>query len=323
MHQVALALFFLCNQFLYLSATFTSVKSEKSKQPNVLIILADDLGMCSFLLEVFIINLICFSGWGDVSFHGSKQIPTPNIDLLASSGVILNNYYVSPICSPSRSALLTGYYPIHTGMQHYVIAASTPYGLPLKFHTLGQRFKGIGYKTHLVGKWHQGFFTWDHMPTRRGFDSYLGYLTGHSDYYNRTGGDGKKGYDFRENEARANLSKYEGQYSTDLYADRVVSLIEEHAANESTEKPFLIYFAEQSVHGGTFESVQPPKRYRDKFSWIKDHKRRSFAGMVAALDESIGKVFKALSETGQLDNTIIFFSNDNGGASGNGRGGSN
>lgn len=157
------------------------------------------------------------------------------------------------------------------------------------------------------------------MPTRRGFDTYLGYLTGHSDYYNRTGGDKRHGYDFRENEERANLSKYAGQYSTDLYADRVVSLIEEHAASRS-EKPFLIYFAEQSVHAGTFVPVQPPKRYQDKFAWIKNQKRRNFAGMVAALDESIGKVFKALSETGQLDNTIIFFSNDNGGASGNGHG---
>lgn len=296
-------LLFLCNQLLFTTASFARVKvPESAKQPNVLIILADDLG------------------WGDLSFHGSHQIPTPNIDLLASSGVILNNYYVSPICSPSRSALLTGYYPIHTGMQEGVIAASTPYGLPLHFSTIAQRFKEIGYATHLSGKWHQGMFAWNYLPTRRGFDSYLGYLTGHSDYYNRTGGDVAHGYDFRENEKRANLSKYEGKYSTDLYADRVVSLIEEHAAANGSAKPFLIYFAEQSVHGGTFEAVQPPDRYRDKFTWIKDRKRRNFAGMVAALDESIGKVFRALNETGQLDNTIIFFSNDNGGASGNGRG---
>lgn len=271
-----------------------------SKKPNVLIILADDLG------------------WGDVSFHGSDQIPTPNIDLLASSGIILNNYYISPICSPSRSALLTGYYPIHTGMQVGVIAASTPYGLPLHFRTMGDYFRDLGYRTHLVGKWHQGMFKFDYFPTHRGFDTFFGYLTGHSDYFNRTGGDFWHGYDFREQDERGNLTKYAEQYSTDMYTDRVIQLIREHENNQTD--PFLIYFAQQSVHGGTFESIQPPKEYENKFHWIKDEKRRNFAGMVVALDDSVGKVVRALEETGQLDDTIILFSNDNGGATGNNHG---
>lgn len=244
------------------------------------------------------------------------QIPTPNIDLLASSGVVLNNYYVSPICSPSRAALLTGLYPIHTGMQEGVIAADEPYGLPLNFHTMGDHFRKLNYSTHIVGKWHQGYFRKEYLPTHRGFDSFFGYLTGQEDYYERIGGDVVPGYDFFIDNHTGNVKDYKGQYSTDMYTDRVVDLIHKHTEDDS--KPFFIYMAHQSVHGGGAfkDSLQPPKRFEDKFTYIKNPRRRKFAGMVAALDESVGRVFKALNDSGQLDNTIIFFSNDNGGADG-------
>lgn len=237
-------------------------------------------------------------GWGDVSFHGTSQVATPNIDLLASSGVILNNLYVSPICSPSRSALLTGYNPVHTGMQHHVIAVLTPYGLPLKYKTMGDHFREFGYSTHIVGKWHQGHFAREYLPTSRGFDSFLGYLTSRSDYYNRMGGDLRHGFDFWENDQHANISAYEGQYSTDLYTDRVVKLIEEHGSGgKDSSKPFFIYFSQQSVHGGSFQqlpkrNIQPPTRFENDFHHIKNEQRRRFAGMIAALDESVGKVFR-------------------------------
>ncbi|KAH9417439.1 hypothetical protein DERP_007437 [Dermatophagoides pteronyssinus] len=251
-------------------------KIHQQKQPNILIVLADDLG------------------WGDVSFHGSKQIPTPNIDLLASSGVMLNNYYITPLCSPSRSALLTGLNPIRTGMQVGVIAASQPYGLPLNHTTMGEHFQRLGYQTHLIGKWHQGFFRSEYLPTRRGFQSYFGYLTGHSDYFNRKS----------------------GQYATDMYTDRVVRIINEQ--NKPESKPWLIYMAEQSVHAAERgDEIQPPPRYENGFKYIKKNdRRRRFAGMVAALDDSIGRIFKALNDTNQLSNTIIVFSTDNGGAIG-------
>ncbi|XP_078577654.1 arylsulfatase B-like isoform X4 [Branchiostoma floridae x Branchiostoma japonicum] len=112
----------------------SSSKSTQDQPPHIILIVADDLG------------------WNDVSFHGSDQIPTPNLDSLAYSGVILGNYYVSPICTPTRSAIMTGRHPIHTGLQHGVISGATPFGLPLNETILPQYLKPLGYATHIVGK---------------------------------------------------------------------------------------------------------------------------------------------------------------------------
>ncbi|KAH9377954.1 hypothetical protein HPB48_011932 [Haemaphysalis longicornis] len=99
--------------------------------------------------DIFVTNL---QGWDDVSFLGSTQIPTPNLDALAADGIILHNYYVQPQCTPSRSALMTGLYPIHTGTQHYVIMPAEPWGLPLEHKIMPQYLKDLDYETHIVGK---------------------------------------------------------------------------------------------------------------------------------------------------------------------------
>ncbi|KAM7300058.1 putative arylsulfatase B precursor [Ixodes scapularis] len=127
-------------------------------------------------------------GWGDVSFHGSTQIPTPNIDVLAGDGVILNNYYVLPTCTPSRAALMTGLYPIHTGMQSDIIEPAAPWGLPLENKILPQHFRDLGYDVNMIGKWHLGFFKTPYVPIKRGFDTFFGFYTGSNDYYNHTSG---------------------------------------------------------------------------------------------------------------------------------------
>ena len=119
---------------------FSLLSIATSRQPNILFILADDLG------------------WNDVGFHGSRQVDTPNIDALANSGVILNNYHVLPMCSPSRSCLMTGRYPARTGMQFYVIVAGQRLGLPLEYKILPEYLNDLGYESHAVGKWHLGFF---------------------------------------------------------------------------------------------------------------------------------------------------------------------
>ncbi|KAG0439878.1 hypothetical protein HPB47_016483 [Ixodes persulcatus] len=104
--------------------------------------------------RAFALNYRIFSpfGWDDVSFHGSPQIPTPNMDVLAADGIILNNYYVQPLCTPSRVAFLSGMLPIHTGQEHFVLSPAEVGGLPLRFRIMPQYFRDLGYETHMVGK---------------------------------------------------------------------------------------------------------------------------------------------------------------------------
>ncbi|GFS05555.1 arylsulfatase [Elysia marginata] len=257
--------------------------------PNIIFILADDLG------------------WHDVGFHGS-EIKTPNIDKLAYAGVILNNYYVQPICTPTRGAIMSGKYPIHTGLQHYVIAGTQPYGLPLSVTTLPQHLKALGYNTHMVGKWHLGMFKADYLPENRGFDSHFGYYMGHADYFDHYAEDGYLGYDLHYNGETA--WNYSEVYSTQLYTQRAEKIIKSH--NQS--KPLFLYLAHQAVHAGNGgDPIQAPQEYIERFPYIKNVPRRMFAGVVSALDDSVGAVYQALQDTGMADNTIIVFSTDNGG----------
>uniref|UniRef100_A0A0B7A305 Sulfatase N-terminal domain-containing protein n=2 Tax=Arion vulgaris TaxID=1028688 RepID=A0A0B7A305_9EUPU len=262
---------------------------QGKQPPNVLFILADDLG------------------WDDIGFHGS-EIQTPNIDRLAYEGVILDNYYVQPMCTPTRGALLTGRYPIHTGLQHCVILGSDPYGLPLTEITLAQHLKHLGYSTHIVGKWHVGFFKKEYLPENRGFDSHLGYYLGLGDYYTHYSQSRDIiGYDFHKNGQA--LWDQDGVYATDIFTAQAENIIRTH--NKS--KPLFLYLAHQAVHAGNEnDPIQVPQKYVDRFPYIKDIRRRMFAGVVSALDDSIGAVHKALQETGLL-NTLIIFSTDNGG----------
>jgi len=186
--RLPLFLALICNSVL-------SHGSTNSKRPHILFILADDLG------------------WSDLGFHGSV-IKTPNIDKLAREGVILDNYYVQPLCTPTRSALMTGRYPIHTGLQHGVIHLDAPYGLPLEYSTLPQELKKLSYATHMVGKWHLGSFKWPYVPTRRGFDTSFGFWGGAEDHYNHS----VNGFlDFRDDEEPAN--KWNGTYAIFAYME--------------------------------------------------------------------------------------------------------
>ncbi|XP_045133801.1 arylsulfatase B-like isoform X2 [Portunus trituberculatus] len=282
---------FLCCLTVVLLVLDTHVIAQR-QQPNIVIIVADDLG------------------FNDVGYHGSTQIPTPNIDALAYSGLILNNYYVQPICTPSRSALLTGKHPIHTGMYHYTIGGAQPYGLSLSETLLPEHLKSLGYVNHHVGKWHLGFFKQDYTPGFRGFSSHFGYWSGRIDYNDHTSFEhpGFWGYDMRRNMDVA--SDAYGKYATDLFTEEAVNVINEH--NKS--QPLFLYLAHLAVHSGNpYAPLQAPADVVAKFAYIKNENRRKFAGMIWKLDESVGQVVEALRANQMLHNSIILFSTDNGG----------
>ena len=172
----------------------------EAKAPNIVVIVADDLG------------------WNDVGYHGS-EIKTPHIDNLAASGVKLQNYYVQPICTPSRSQLMSGRYQIHTGLQHGVIKPTASNCLPTDIPTLADKLKEAGYSTHMVGKWHMGFYKERCTPTKRGFDTFFGFLCGRETYYDHSI-DGV--YDFHDirHGKTYDADVYKGQYSTHLFTRR-------------------------------------------------------------------------------------------------------
>ncbi|CAH2062769.1 unnamed protein product, partial [Iphiclides podalirius] len=261
-------------------------------RPNIVLIIADDLG------------------WNDVGFHGSNQIPTPNIDALACSGLVLQNYYVTPICTPSRSALMTGKYPIHTGMQHSVIYGNEPRGLPLSEKLLPEYLRELGYRTHLVGKWHLGSYKRDYLPLNRGFDTHLGFWTGKIDLYDHTSVEfGSWGFDFRRGFQVAH--DLFGVYATDIYTNEAVKLIRDH----DRTSPMFLVVAHSAVHSGNpYEFLRAPDALVANFSHIPHPQRQKFAAMVTKLDESVGKVVEALKQSSMLENSIVLFTTDNGGA---------
>ncbi|XP_071809782.1 arylsulfatase I-like [Asterias amurensis] len=243
-------------------------------------------------------------GYNDIGYHGS-EIKTPVLDSMAAEGVKLENYYVQPICSPSREQLMTGRYQIHTGHQHFIIRTRMKSCLNLDEITIAQKLKESGYATHYIGKWHLGLYKKACWPTRRGFDTFFGFLLGMQDYYSHIS-DG--GFDFRDQERVAMGVK--GKYGTHLFADRAKQII----AQQNTSQPFFMLLSMQAVH----IPLQVPAQYLKQYAHIKDIKRKAFAGMTTCMDEAVGTVADALEERGLWNNTVFIFSTDNGGQLSNG-----
>jgi arylsulfatase A-like enzyme len=253
---------------------------QAADQPNIIFILADDLGNA------------------DLGYRGS-DIKTPNIDKLANEGVRLENFHGMPVCTPARAALMTGRYPMRYGLQTLVIFPNHSYGLPTDELTLPQSLKEAGYSTYMVGKWHLGHADKKYWPQNRGFDHFYGNLVGEVDYFTKMRGglvDWQRNGKFFQ----------EKGYYLDLIGDEAVKLIEKQDKN----KPFFLYFASLAPHA----PYQAKKADEDRYAaTIKDPTRRTYAAMITSLDDQVGRIVAALEKQGLRENTLIIFSSDNGG----------
>ncbi|XP_008216017.2 arylsulfatase B [Nasonia vitripennis] len=263
-------------------------------QPHIVVIIADDMG------------------WNDVGFHGSNEIPTPNIDALAYGGVILNRHYALPTCTPSRTAFLTGRHPIRMGLQGIPMNVAEPRGVPLHERLLPEYLRELGYVTRLVGKWHLGYYTDKHTPTRRGFDSFVGYYGGVITYFNHTvTKDKHTGIDYHW-DTSGKIEPFDNdQYVTDFISDQAEAVIKNH----DRKKPLFLQLAHVAAHASENRDpieVRNMTEVNDTLSYIPDINRRKYAGVVTAMDDSVGRVVKALKDANMLSNSIIIFMSDNG-----------
>lgn len=289
---------------LTLVLLFSSNLNAQEK-PNILVILADDLG------------------YADLGYTGAKDIKTPNIDNLASHGVVFNNGYVThPYCGPSRSGLVTGRYQARFGME--INLTNSPFdmynGLPLTEQTFAKRLKKSGYKTGVIGKWHLGGSDTFH-PSKRGFDYFYGFLSGGHSYFPKNvkthmgllvPGKEKPHYSANEGSyqplTRNNKAGEFKEYLTTALSKDAAKFI------KGAKDPFCLYLAYNAPH----LPLEAPAKTIEKYSHIKDKKRRIYSAMVDELDKGVGIVIEELKRTGKLDNTLIFFLSDNGGPIKNG-----
>lgn len=252
--------------------------AEPKGPPNILVLIADDLG------------------WHDVGYHGS-EIRTPHLDKLARAGVRLERHYVCPTCSPTRAGLLTGRNPSRFGI-HGPIAGRSGQSLPADVPTLARTLKGCGYTTALFGKWHLGLRP-ELGPRRFGFDQTYGYLHGQLDQYTHRYKNGDRTW--HRNDVFVN----EKGHATDLIADEAVRFL----ATER-KRPFFLWVAFSVPHYPLQEEDKWLAPYKKD---IKDPSRRLYAASVSHMDAAIGRIVETLDRSGQLPNTLILFTSDNGG----------
>ncbi|PQV48388.1 arylsulfatase A-like enzyme [Jejuia pallidilutea] len=263
--------------------TLASKTGEENNKPNIIVIVVDD------------------AGYVDFGFMGSKDLETPHIDNLASDGVVFTDAHVSAtVCAPSRAGMLTGKYQQRFGFEANGTgdAISGDIGLPDNVITMADVFQKNNYKTIALGKWHLGATPSDH-PNNRGFDEFYGFLGGGRSYFPIQ--NPSKNHMLQKNGERV---IFDG-YLTDVLGDRSVSFVE-----ENKNRPFFMYLAYNAVHTPMEAKAEDLKKY-------KDHPRQVLAAMTWSLDENIGKLRNKLKELKLLDNTLIYFISDNGGAHNN------
>lgn len=279
-----------------------SKADESNEKPNILFVLADDLG------------------YNDVGFNGSKDIKTPNLDALADDGVTFDAAYVAhPFCGPSRAAIMTGRYPHKIGAQFNLPEDNSNVGVSADEPFIAQTMKNAGYFTGAMGKWHLGEAPQFH-PNKHGFDEFYGFLGGGHNYFPEQF---EAAYNKRVAQGMTNINMYltplehngkevrETEYITDGLSRQAVKFVDKAAAKK---QPFFLYLAYNAPH----VPLQAKEEDMAVFSQIKDEKRRTYAAMVYAVDRGVGRIVEQLKANGQLDNTLIVFMSDNGGKLGKG-----
>ena len=290
---------------LLLLACLVPASALAADRPNVIVFLADDLG------------------WSDVGFHGEEVIQTPSIDRIANEGVELDRFYATPICSPTRAALMTGRDPMRLGVAYGVIMPWMTNGVHPAEHFMPQSFQAAGYQTAIVGKWHLGHAQQTYHPNERGFDHFFGHLHTEVGYFPPFAA--QKGKDFQRNG-----QSIEGdQYETFELADEAVRWIKDR----DKERPFFLYMPFIAPHtpleapddllakyedmeddrGNTRSGQSDRSRLLRKLSMVPSP-RPVYAAVVDAMDQAIGRVLDTLDEEGLTNDTIVLVFSDNGGA---------
>jgi arylsulfatase A-like enzyme len=254
-----------------------AVPAAAAQKPNFLVILVDDVG------------------WGEFGFQGGQDIPTPHIDSIAKNGVRFPQGYVSgPYCSPTRAGLMTGRYQTRFG--HEFNSTARHGGLKLNEKTIAERLKPHGYATCAIGKWHLGSSP-EYRPMNRGFDEFYGTLANTPFFHPTMFVDSRVSNDVQPVSDPA-------FYTTDAYGERAVDWLEKHKGDS-----WFLYLPFNAQHA----PLQATEKYLARAAEIKDEKRRTFAAMMIAMDDAIGRVLGKVRDIGQEENTLVFFVSDNGG----------
>jgi arylsulfatase A len=260
-----------------LLAPLAALHAADARRPNILFIIADDLG------------------WGDLRCYGNPVIDTPTLDGLAKAGVRFTDHYSpSSLCAPARAGFLTGRYNHRTG------AVDVPSNrgldrLDLSEKTFGDYFRHAGYATALIGKWHNGAYSQDYLPHRRGFDLFFGFPNGGQDYWK---------WNLLRNDAAV---PHDGRYLTDALNDEAITFIREHAA-----KPFALWLAHHAPHGPLQAPEALVQKYEKRLGKDASKAVAVTYAMIEAMDTGLARVFQTLKDDGLWEKTIIVFTSDNG-----------
>ncbi len=271
---------------MILSFTFLVHSNAQSQRPNIIYIMSDDMG------------------YGDLSGYGRKDYITPHLDKLASQGIkFVNAYSAAPLCTPTRTAFMTGRYAARTpvGLIEPLTGdkKDTAFGLTPEYPSIATLMKAAGYQTVLIGKWHLGSLS-QHSPVKNGFDYFFGFHSGAGDYISHKGHEGK--HDLYENDALV----YPKGYLTDLFAQKAIEFIK-----QKHNKPFFLTVTFNAPHWPWQAPTDKP--YDDSADYRKGGSPSIYAAMMKSLDEAVGNIMKTLDSEQLSNQTMVIFTNDNGG----------